>query len=74
MVAFLTGLEVAISIALVVLILLQNRGSSLGSLGGGGTGVSFSAERRGAERTIFIATAVLAVAFVAVAFALSAVL
>ncbi len=58
----LITLQVAISILLAILILLQQRGAGLGSLAGGSDG-GFHSERRGAEKLIFQATIVLAVAF-----------
>lgn len=50
-----------ISVALVVLILLQQRGTALGSAFGGG-GESYST-RRGAQKNIFWITVILCVIF-----------
>jgi len=55
--------QITISISLMILILLQQRGSSLGSAFGG-SGEFYSA-RRGAEKKIFWATVVLGTAFIA---------
>ena len=57
--------QIIVSISLMILILLQQRGSSLGSAFGG-SGEFYSA-RRGAEKKIFWATVVLGTAFVALA-------
>lgn len=57
--------QVVLSVLLVALILIQRSGAELGGAFGGGDG-SGGAQytRRGAEKTIFIATIVVAVAFV----------
>jgi preprotein translocase subunit SecG len=60
-------LQVVISILLALVILLQNRGTGLGSLAGGGGG-GFHAERRGAELLLHRVTILLAVLFCANAF------
>ena len=54
-----------ISIFLIILILLQQRGQALGSIFGQGGG--FYGTRRGAEKKIFLATIVFAVVFVVLA-------
>lgn len=51
------------AILLVLVILLQNQGSGLGTAFGGESG--FYRTKRGAEKTLFIITIVLAVIFVA---------
>ena len=50
------------SIALIVSVILQNKGVGLGGLTGGESGSVFSA-RRGIEKTLFIITIVLSVLF-----------
>jgi len=55
-------LQIIVSIALIVLILLQQRGTALGSSFGGG-GEIYST-RRGAQEKIFKATIVLGAAFI----------
>lgn len=56
-------IQIASSILLVILVLLQRANSDMGSsLGGDGT--SFLQTRRGAERFLFILTIVIAVVFV----------
>ena len=59
---YISIIQIAISIILIVLILLQERSSGLsGILGGGET--QLYQRRRGLEKIIFIATVVLAVVF-----------
>ena len=52
------------SLALIVSIVLQNKGVGLGGLTGQDAGSVFSA-RRGMEKTLFLITIVLAIVFVA---------
>jgi preprotein translocase subunit SecG len=63
---FLNLIQIVISVALIVLILLQTKGSGLGSLFGGGDS-SIYTTRRGVEKTLFNVTVGLAVAFFVVA-------
>lgn len=58
--------QIAVSILLVALILLQARGVGLGSTFGGEGNFYFT--KRGAEKTIFILTIILAIAFMGLAF------
>lgn len=58
--------QIAVSILLVALILLQPRGTGLGSTFGGEGNVYFT--KRGAEKIIFILTIILAAVFVGLAF------
>lgn len=53
--------QIIITIMLVIGILMQNRGSGLGSAFGGEGNVYMT--KRGAEKTIFIATIVLSILF-----------
>jgi protein translocase SecG subunit len=64
--AILPILQIVISIAVIVLILLQQRGTALGSAFGGGEG-SFYATRRGIEKKIFWATVVCGSLFIILA-------
>lgn len=68
-IGFFIGLQVVISVLLALSILVQNRGTGLGSLAGGSTG-GFQSERRGAEKLLHLTTIVLAIAFCANAFAI----
>ena len=63
---FLNLIQIVISVALIVLILLQTKGSGLGSLFGGSDS-SIYTTRRGLEKTLFNVTIGLAVAFFLVA-------
>lgn len=58
--------QIAVSILVIVLILVQERSSGAGGLFGGGTDHAYQA-RRGLEKSIFIATIILVVAFAALA-------
>lgn len=65
----LTIIQVIIAVALIAVILLQNRDAGAGGLFGGGSGGSgsdFSA-KRGLEKILFRATIALALAFLFVA-------
>ncbi len=57
-------IQIILSIALIVIILLQAKGSGLGSVFGGDS--SIYKTRRGVEKTLFQATIGLALAFFAV--------
>ena len=59
----LTIVQIVVSILLVLLILLQQRGTALGSAFGGEGG--FYLKRRGFEKKIFGATVALAILFIA---------
>lgn len=55
--------QIIISILLVVVILLQNKGAALGSVFGGNSAVFLT--KRGIEKKLFVLTIVLAVLFFA---------
>lgn len=57
--------QILVSIVLTIVILLQAKGSGIGTALGGGTSGSFRT-RRGVEKTLFQLTIVLAVVFLAV--------
>ena len=59
---FLNLIQIVISVALIVLILIQTKGSGLGSLFGGSDSGVYTT-RRGVEKTLFNLTIVLAVTF-----------
>lgn len=59
-------IQIIISIAVIVFILLQVRGAGLGSIFGGSSAGSVFKTRRGVERLVFNITIVLVVLFAAV--------
>lgn len=59
----LNVVEIIISVGLVITILMQQQGSGLGTMFGGGGGESFRS-KRGAEKVLFNLTIVLLVLFV----------
>ena len=61
--SLITILQVIASIALIVLILVQERSAGTSGLFGGSEGGGFYQRRRGLERTLFIVTLVLVAAF-----------
>ena len=63
---FLNLIQIVISLALIILILLQTKGSGLGGLFGGSDS-SIYTTRRGVEKTMFNFTIGLAVTFFVVA-------
>ncbi|MFH0739785.1 MAG: preprotein translocase subunit SecG [bacterium] len=65
MISVLLILQIAVPCLLIVCILLQQRGTALGSAFGG-SGGGFYSKRRGAEKKIFIATIVLSILFIIV--------
>lgn len=58
--------SIIVSVLLVIVILLQVKGSGLGNLLGGGEGGGITRTRRGLERTLFQVTVGLAVIFLMV--------
>ena len=57
-------IQIIISIALVIVIILQARGQGLGSLfGGSDSGMGITKTRRGLEKTLFQITIILAALF-----------
>jgi preprotein translocase subunit SecG len=67
--AALPYIEIALSLLLIIGIVLQQRGSSLGGAFGGDNFASTFYKRRGAEKFLFNATIVIAILFVASAVA-----
>jgi len=61
----LTIIQIVLAILLIIVILLQHRGTSLGGAFGGEGAVYRS--RRGAEKLLFFATIIIAIAFVGLA-------
>jgi preprotein translocase subunit SecG len=63
---YLSPAQIIVSLLLIVSVLLQSRGSGLGSaFGGEGT---VYRTRRGIERSLFISTIVLAIIFIVISF------
>lgn len=60
-------IQIAVAVALIVLILLQQRGTALGSSFGGGEGGGFYSTRRGIQKKIYWATIIAAIAFIVLA-------
>ena len=67
MINFLPFIQIAISVAIIALILLQQRGTALGSAFGGGGDGGFYATRRGIQQKLYWVTIVLAAAFFSLA-------
>ncbi len=67
--AILPYVETVLSLLLIIGIVLQNRGASLGGAFGGDNFASTFYKRRGAEKFLFQATIVVAVLFVLTAIA-----
>lgn len=67
--AVLPYIEITLSLLLIIGIVLQNRGASLGGAFGGDNFSSTFYKRRGAEKFLFRATIVVAILFVASAIA-----
>jgi protein translocase SecG subunit len=59
----LTAIQIAVSLALIGLVLLQAKGSGLGA---GSPGGDFYHSKRGAERVVFLLTVVLGLAFLVI--------
>lgn len=61
-------LQIVISVVLIVVILLQVKGSGFGAALGGMSGGSVFRTKRGLERTLFQATIILTIVFIFVSF------
>ena len=61
-------LQIVISVILIVVILLQVKGSGFGAALGGMSGGSVFRTKRGLERTLFQATIILTIVFIFVSF------
>jgi protein translocase SecG subunit len=69
LVAVLPYIQIVLSLLLILGVVLQQRGASLGGAFGGDNFASTFYKRRGAEKFLFTATIVVAVLFVAAAIA-----
>jgi preprotein translocase subunit SecG len=65
---FLNILQIFVSSLLIVVVLLQVKGSGFGAALGGMSGGSVYRTKRGLERTLFQATIILVVVFIFVSF------
>ena len=65
---FLNVLQIAVSAILIVVVLLQVKGSGFGAALGGMSGGSVYRTKRGLERTLFQATILLVIAFILISF------
>jgi preprotein translocase subunit SecG len=61
--------QMLISVLLIVLVVLQGKGSNVGQMLGGSEGAGITKTRRGLEKTLFQVTIVLAALFLANAIA-----
>jgi len=61
--------QIVLAVTLIIVIVLQMRGSSVPGVFGGGDSASVFSTRRGLEKTLFQATIVLAAIFVIVSIA-----
>lgn len=61
-------LQITVSVILIVVVLLQVKGSGFGAALGGMSGGSVYRTKRGLERTLFQATILLIVVFIAISF------
>ncbi len=59
----LTILQLIISLALIIVILVQSQGAGLGNIFGGGGGGETYRSKRGAEKVLLLVTIALAVGF-----------
>ncbi len=65
---FMQVLQIVVSAILIVIILLQVKGSGFGAALGGMSGGSVYRTKRGLERTLFQATILLTIVFIFVSF------
>ncbi|MEX0782702.1 MAG: preprotein translocase subunit SecG [Dehalococcoidia bacterium] len=65
---FLNVLQIVVSTLLIIVVLLQVKGSGFGAALGGMSGGSVYRTKRGLERTLFQATIILVVVFIFVSF------
>lgn len=60
---YINIIQIILSVALIVAIVLQSKGAGLGGLSGGSEGGGVFRARRGVEKLLFNITIVLAIAF-----------
>jgi len=61
-------LQIAVSVLLIIVILLQVKGSGFGAALGGMSGGSVYRTKRGLEKTLFQATIILTIVFIFISF------
>jgi preprotein translocase subunit SecG len=66
--SFLNLLQIVVSVILIVVILLQVKGSGFGAALGGMSGGSVYRTKRGLERTLFQSTIILTIIFIFISF------
>lgn len=66
---FIAIAQIAVSAIVILLVLLQERGTDAGGLFGGGGGSGFYQTRRGIEKVVFVATIVAIAIFALLAIA-----
>lgn len=64
---FLPIAQIIVAVSLIILILLQQRGTALGSAFGGGGGGEFYGSRRGIQNKMYWLTIILGILFIALA-------
>lgn len=64
----LNALQIVVSVILILIILLQVKGSGFGAALGGMSGGSVYRTKRGLERTLFQATIILTLVFIFISF------
>ncbi len=62
--ALISIIQVILGLLLVLVIIIQQKGSGLGSSFGGGGDMSFYRTKRGAEKLLFYATIGISIAFI----------
>jgi preprotein translocase subunit SecG len=65
---FMNILQIVVSVTLIVVVLLQAKGSGFGAALGGMSGGSVYRTKRGLEKTLFQATILLIIVFIFVSF------
>ncbi|MBE0611254.1 MAG: preprotein translocase subunit SecG [Dehalococcoidia bacterium] len=65
---FMNVLQIIVSVTLIVVVLLQAKGSGFGAALGGMSGGSVYRTKRGLEKTLFQATILLIIVFIFVSF------
>ena len=67
LISALNLIQIIVAISLIVVIILQAKGSGIGNLMGGDAGMGIAKTRRGLEKTLFQITIVLSATFLVIA-------